>query len=263
MSACEKKLEGKVAIVTGAGSGIGRGIAHAFSHEGAKVMCIGRTLKTLDETAEQIAKKGGQAEVFVCDIRNRQRIRTTTQEILDSFGRIDILINNAGKNFVKPALEVTEDEWDDAIRTNLTGAFFFSQAVARPMINQGQGHIIHISSIHAFSTYPERSPYSIPKAALVAMTRAQALEWSQYGIIVNCLAPGQILTEKVQQIASQGKLDLEAIKLRTPRRMIGSVEEVAQYVVSLVADNSGLLNGQTIILDGGYLGNAYSSPNYP
>ena len=245
------RLDGKTAIVTGAGRGIGRAIAIGFAEAGANVAVLSRTEEELVETASEIEKLGRKAYVFPTDVTNRDAIKEAIQSIRDSTGKIDILVNNAGMNIRTPALEVTDAEWEKIMDTNLKSAFMMAQEVGREMKEQGTGgKMINISSVAGHVALRTGVVYAATKAALIQMTRVLAFEWGKFGINVNSIGPWYFktpLTEKLLQ--DQGYVnDILAV---TPLNRIGELPELVGPAVFLASDAGSYVTGQTLFVDGG------------
>ena len=182
-------LNDKVMLVTGAGKGIGRGIAIAAAQMGADVLLNSRTRSDLEEVAEEIRAEGGKAEPVVFDASKMDEIARGAQEAIDVWGRVDVLVNNAGTNRPKPALEVTEDDWDTVYDLNLKGLFFLTQALVKPMIERENGKIINITSTMALVGGPLRTIYSGSKGGVLSLTKGLAVEWAPHNVTVNTVAP--------------------------------------------------------------------------
>lgn len=252
-----KRFKDRVVIITGAGSGIGEGLALVFSREEAIVVLVGRTKEKLNKVKKRIDMQGGRSIVQLCDISQEKQVLNAVNNIFKKLKRIDILINDAGiLSSLSKAEELTQKDWKKALSINLTGTFLFSKYCGRRMIKQKAGKIVNISSLHAFATYPLRTDYSVSKTAVSGLTRSLALEWGKYGINVNCIAPGQVRTKAVQSIIDAGKLDIKKIEGRTPLGKIAEIEDIIGPVCFLASDESRHITGQTLIIDGGYLINA-------
>jgi 2-dehydro-3-deoxy-D-gluconate 5-dehydrogenase len=252
-------LHGRTALVTGAGSGLGQGFAVALAAHGADV-CITELpgkLEVAQETLELIRAQGRRAAAFELDVRDVNMVREVLEDIHKSFAPVDILVNNAGVNRVQWATEVTEENWDLVLDTNLKGAFFVTQAVGRAMIARANqpgwsgGRIINIASQNGLIGYYQRAAYSSAKAGLVNQTRVLALEWAKYGITVNAIAPTFVLTPLTEQTFSQPdiKRDLES---RIPLGRIATVDDMTGACVFLASSAAGFVTGHTLTVDGGW-----------
>lgn len=243
------KLKNKVAIVTGAGQGIGKGIALALAKEGAKVIVSDVSDKT-HEVVEEIEGLGSEAIAVKTDVSNSKDTEKLAKAALEKFGRIDILVNNAGIFPFKALVEMTEQDWDKVLDVNLKGVFNCTKAVLQKMIEQKSGNIINIASIAgAVVGYANLVHYSASKGGILGFTRAAALELAQHGIRVNAIAPGAILTPGTEIM---GKDALKQVEQLNPLKKIGKPEDIANLVVFLASEESGYITGQLIVSDGGY-----------
>jgi NAD(P)-dependent dehydrogenase (short-subunit alcohol dehydrogenase family) len=243
-------LAGRVALVTGASRGIGRAVALALGAAGAAVACCARSAEQLETTATAVSRSGGRARGFRLDVTRRNEIDAVVADIGAALGPIDILVNNAGITLDKRSVEVTDEEWDDVLATNLTSTFKLARAVAPGMMEQRRGKIINIGSMYGKIGVPRYAAYCASKAAVEALTRSLAVEWARHGIQVNCLAPGYVNTDIPREAMADEKLRTLFLS-RVPARRIGEPEEVATLVVYLASAASDFMTGQTIYLDGG------------
>jgi 2-deoxy-D-gluconate 3-dehydrogenase len=248
------RVEGKVAVVTGAGTGIGKAAAEGLAHFGADVVITEITSKMElgHEVAKEIAEKTGRKVIALpLDLPDLNSIQALTDAAIAQFGKIDILVNNAGIQIAKPALEVTESDWDKVLDTNLKGAFFCSQSVAKEMVKQNFGRIINIASQNGLVGYHNRAAYCSAKAGMVNLTRVLAIEWAKYGINVNAVAPTFIRTPLGEQTLKD-KTFYDDIISRIPLGRIGEPEELIGAVVYLASDAATLVTGHTLLADGGW-----------
>lgn len=246
------KLDGKTALVTGAGRGLGRAMAVALSQAGANLVVAARTVSEINETAQLIQDSGREAIAVPCDVTKKVEIEFLVQNALRAFGRIDILVNNVGVAIVKNLLDFTEEEWRATLDTNLTSMFFCCQAVAPIMIEEGGGKIINITSINGVRCKPGLGPYAISKSGVIQLTRALAVEWAHYNINVNAIGPGAFYTEPMRKVLDDpvyGKIRRKKIPLKRE----GQPEELAALVVYLASKASDFMTGETIFIDGGEL----------
>ncbi|GAC1653442.1 MAG: hypothetical protein NVS9B1_02690 [Candidatus Dormibacteraceae bacterium] len=247
------KLENRVALVTGSTRGIGRAVAVAFAAEGARVVINSRHQAAADTAAAQV----GPAAVGVgADLSTAAGVEHLFEATLSTFGRIDILVNNAGMPMVRPALELTLEEWQRTLDLNLTAPLLCAQQAARWMLPNGGGNIINVASLTSFAPFPRRLAYATTKAGLVMMTRIMAAEWAP-SVRVNAVAPGFIRTDLVLGLAEQGKVDIAALERRTPQGRLGSPVDVANACVFLASDDAGFITGETLVMDGGWLANGF------
>lgn len=246
------KLEGKVAIVTGASKGIGKGIALRYAQEGAAVVLASRSLNLLEAIARQINEKGGQALAIEVDVAQYASVAQMIEKTCECFGRLDILVNNAGIAMAAPSEELSLADWQRALDTDLSGVFYGCQCAARKMMAQGGGCIINITSVYGLVAAPGRAAYCASKAACNMLTKVLAIEWAKKNIRVNAIAPGYIRTELVQGVIAKGMLPVRAIEKRTPLGRIGEVEDILALAVYLASDESSFMTGSVINIDGGW-----------
>ncbi len=241
-------LKDRVAIVTGASQGIGRAIALGLAAAGAKVACVARNVEKLTATADAIRAIGGTAEVFACDVANSQSVEQVVEAVLAKWERLDILVNNAGitRDTLIPRMQ--DSDWDDVINTNLRGAFLFTRAATRPMMQKRFGRIINIASISGLIGNPGQSNYSASKAGMIGMTRTVAKELAGRKMTVNAIAPGFIETEMTGAL---GEVILTEVKKRIPAKRFGQPEEIAYAVLFLASDAAAYITGQVLTVDGG------------
>ena len=244
------KLTGKVALVTGSTRGIGRGVAEAFAREGATVIINARTQEAAESTAREL---GNGALGVAADLSRSAEVDRLFETIDKDFGRLDVLVNNAGMSMVRDSIELSVEDWQRTLDLNLTGPCLCSQRAARLMRRGGgTGNIINIASVTSFAPFPRRLAYATTKAGLVMMTRLLAAEWAP-AIRVNAVAPGFIKTDLVLELRAEGKLDFEALEKRTPQHRLGTPEDIAAVCVFLASDESSFITGETILSDGGWL----------
>ena len=243
------QLNGKVALVTGAGRGIGRAIALALADQGAAVLVNynGSRERAL-EVVEQITQKGGQAEAVSCDVSDFTACGKLVEEIVSKYGRVDILVNNAGVTRDNLILRMTEEEYDKVLDTNLKGAFNTIRHLSRYFLKQRSGKVINISSVSGVTGNAGQSNYSASKAGLIGLTKSVARELAGKGVCVNAIAPGYIATDMTEGLPEKAK---EGIKQMIPMGRIGEPEDVAQVAVFLAGKGADYITGQVICVDGG------------
>ncbi|RJQ83621.1 MAG: SDR family oxidoreductase [Desulfobacteraceae bacterium] len=245
-------LSGKVAIVTGGGRGIGRAIALGLAGAGASVVIAGRTAEQLSEAAEQIRATGAKALPVPTDLTDPQQIEQLAAKTVETFGRIDILVNNAARSFLRSLLDLREDGWDKVFNTNVKAVWLLSRAVARQMIEQKGGRIINITTVGAEKAELGMAAYGCSKAALKMLTRCMAREWAPFGIQVNAVGPGLTRTAFSQPIWSNPDIAKHVTSL-LPMGRIAEPEEIVPAVLFLASDGASYMTGQTIYVDGGAL----------
>ncbi|HEY3662890.1 MAG TPA: 3-oxoacyl-[acyl-carrier-protein] reductase [Chthoniobacterales bacterium] len=242
------RFENQVAIVTGAGRGIGHAIAVRLAKEGARVAAVSRT-ETAQRTADEInATRADAAKAYAVDVSDPSAVQQTGAQILADFGRIDILVNNAGVTRDGLSMRMSLDDWDTVIDTNLKGAFVFCQAVMRSMIKQRSGRIINIASIAGLTGNAGQANYAASKAGLIGLTKTLARELASRGITVNAVAPGFIVTDMTDVLSDQIK---EAVLPRIPLGKFGEGEDIAAAVAFLAAPEAKYITGQVLTVDGG------------
>jgi NAD(P)-dependent dehydrogenase (short-subunit alcohol dehydrogenase family) len=244
-------IEGRVAVITGAGSGIGRASALRFARAGAKVCLVDRDLGAVEETARRVVVGGGQAVAIGADVADAQAMTEMVWSATDTFQRIDILLHSAGVGVERPFLETSEVEWRRILDIDLTGTFNCCQAVAISMASAGYGRIVTIASTAGIRGGTGRAAYGAAKAGVIGLSRVMAVELAPLGIAVNCLAPGAIETEMVASMHSQ---ETRAVYRRgIPMDRYGTPEEVAETALFLASDAAGYVTGQVLGVDGGFL----------
>jgi len=249
------RLKNKIAIVTGAAQGIGQGIAREFAREGARIVVVDINAEKGHGLAAAI-----DGSIFVqCDVGDAGEIDALVAETVDCFGRIDICVNNAGILRTGDVLDISEQDYDAVLRTNLKGPFLLSQAVARRMVEQGAGNIINMSSVNAVLTIPNILPYNVAKGGLNQLTRVMAVALADRGVRVNAIGPGSILTEMLEQVMTDESARSKILS-RTPMLRCGTVEEVARVAVFLGSDDASYITGQVIYCDGGRMALNYTVP---
>lgn len=246
-----KTLKGKVAVVTGGSRGLGRAIAVALAEAGACVALVGRDKEKCRETAAVIADKGGESLVITADVTHISDITQIFNKTLQWKGKADILINNAGVAITKKAFKISEEDWDLVIDTNLKSVFFCSQKAAQIMEKSGGGKIINMSSVMAMVGELSVSPYCASKGGVSQLTKALALEWVEYNIQVNAIAPGCILTDMNHKTFFYEKA-YHHILGKIPMKKPGCAEDIGHIAVYLSSSASDYITGQTFCIDGGW-----------
>lgn len=247
------RLKDKVAIVTGAGKGIGWGIAKVFSQEGAKVVVVDWDEEAGKKTAEEIHQSGGEALFVHCDVSNEQQVRAMIQKTLERFGRIDVLVNNAGVGVYKSVLDASSADWDHCLAVNLKGVFLCSKYAIPHMQAVGKGAIVNISSVHSHATVNGVAPYAASKGGITALTRNMAIDYGPT-IRVNAIAPGWVLTPLIQSIFNSYPDPAEQQRLVEQRQVmkrIGRPEDIGYAAAFLASDEASFITGTQLFVDGG------------
>ena len=246
------ELTGKSAVVVGGTSGIGRAIAHGLAEAGADVVPTSRRIEQVNATANEIEERGRQSLRVASDVLDRVSLETVLQESVKAFGKVDILVNCAGRTKRAPTIDFPDDDWDAIIETNLTGTLRACQVFGRHMLEREYGRIINIASLSTFVALLEVAAYSASKAAVASLTKSLALEWSPRGVNVNAIAPGVFETSLNTHLL-HGTPRGNEFKMRTPMRRFGKVEELAGAAVFLASDAASFITGEVLVVDGGFL----------
>jgi gluconate 5-dehydrogenase len=245
-------LSGKVAVVTGSSRGIGRGLAVALAEQGADLVVTSRSRGDCDDTAETVRALGRRALVMCSDVTDLASIEELARAAEAEFGRIDILVNNAGTAFMKPAEELTEQDWDRVMDVDLKGVFLCSITFGKRMIPRSSGKIINVASILGLVGDRMLLPYCVAKGGVVQMTRALAVEWAKYNIQVNAICPGYVMTAMNERTLTTNQGVYDHIIGKTPMRRLGTIDELVGAAVFLASDASSYVTGQTLVVDGGW-----------
>jgi len=245
-------LEGKVAVVTGGTSGIGRAMSLGLADAGADVIATARRQQQVDETAAEIEARGQQTLRLASDVCDRASLEALLAGAVEKFGKVDILINCAGRIKRTPTLTLPEEEWTAIIDTNLTGTLRACQVFGKHMLERGYGRIINIASLNSFVALSEVAAYAASKAGVASLTRSLAVEWSKKGVTVNAIAPGVFRTDLNAQLLDSTPRGQELL-MRTPMGRFGKTEELIGAAVYLASDASSFVTGQTLVVDGGFL----------
>jgi NAD(P)-dependent dehydrogenase (short-subunit alcohol dehydrogenase family) len=252
MSYAPLELTGKTAVVVGGTSGIGRAIAHALAEAGADVVATSRRMEQVESAANEIEERGRRSLRVASDVSNSASLRSVLEACLAAFGKVDILVNSAGRTKRAPTLDFPEEEWAGILDTNLTGTLRACQIFGRHMIERRYGRIINIASLSSFVALYEVAAYSASKAAVASLTKSLAVEWAAHGVNINAIAPGVFRTALNQKLLDQTERGREFL-LRTPMKRFGQVEELAGAAVFLASDAASFVNGEVLVVDGGFL----------
>jgi dihydroanticapsin dehydrogenase len=249
-----EEFKGKVALVTGGNSGIGRSISELFAREGAKVM-IGDIQG--GKVAQSIQSQGGTARYLKCDVRSSSEVQKLVASCVEEFGSIDLVVNDAGVEQNRSVLDTTEEEWDKIVDTNLKGVFLVSKYAFPHLIKSGEnGAMVNVASQLGLVALPGRSAYCASKAGVILLTKVLALEYAKYGVRVNCVCPGPIQTpmlERTHNLDADPEESSRSILSRVPRGRVGKPQDIAETVLFLSSKRAGYITGEYVLVDGGYI----------
>jgi len=252
MSYSALELNGKVAVVVGGTSGIGRAIALGFAQAGADVIPTSRRAEQVEQTAREIEELGRRSLRVTSDVSEHASLERVLREAIGAFGKVDILVNSAGRTKRAPTIDFSEDDWNAIIDTNLTGTLRACQVFGRHMLENESGSIINIASLSTFVALKEVAAYSASKAAVGSLTKSLAVEWSSRGVRVNAIAPGVFRTALNQKLLDETERGREFL-MRTPMQRFGNVEELAGAAIFLASDAASFVTGEILTVDGGFL----------
>lgn len=244
------ELNGKTALVTGAGRGLGKAIALALAEAGASVGLAARSEDQVNEVAETIRQKGGRAEAFVTDVTREDQVKSLVEGVVEKLGGLHIVVNNAGIERQAPLLECTQEQWDEVMAVNLRGTFLVTRAAGPTLIAQKWGRVLNMASVGGTIAGPNNASYHASKAGLILFSKSLALEWARHNITVNALAPGYFETDMLESLVKDEKR--KALYVRAiPQRRFGDPAELGPLAAFLCSDLSAYITGQAIIVDGG------------
>ena len=245
------KLNDRVAVITGASKGLGKAMALALAAEGARIALVSRDEARLHDVAAEVIAAGGDASIFRADVTSEEQVRQAERSVLARYGKVNILINNAGVNVRKPVVEFTVEEWHRVMDTNVTAAFLMCRSFVPAMSGHGYGRILNMTSIMSHVSLPGRIAYSTSKTALLGMTRTLALELAPEGITVNGISPGPFGTEMNKPLMENPETNAQFLS-SIPLGRWGKVEEIGQLAVYLCSEDAGFITGTDILIDGGW-----------
>jgi NAD(P)-dependent dehydrogenase (short-subunit alcohol dehydrogenase family) len=245
-------LDGKVAVVTGGGRGLGQAAACALAEAGASIALLARSPNELENTAHLIEEMGRQVLVLPCDVTQESAVENAADKVVAAFGRVDVLVNNAGIALVSPLLELTMADLKRVFDVNVVGAFLCARAFGAHMVAQRKGTVINVASIAGLGGEPDVSAYCASKGALIAFTKALAVEWARHGVTVNAVAPGYFRTDLNKKALDDVQVGPKIVK-QIPLRRVGQPEELGPLVVYLASDAAAFMTGSVVVLDGGQL----------
>lgn len=252
MGYAKLELNGRNAVVIGGTSGIGRAIAHGLAEAGANVVCSSRRPEQVESTAAEIEAMGRKTLRVTSDVSSKESLQALLDACVAEFGKVDILVNSAGRTKRAPTVDFDEGDWNDIIETNLTGTLRACQVFGRHFLENGYGRIVNIASLSTFVALYEVAAYAASKAAVASLTKSLAVEWAKHGVNVNAIAPGVFKTHLNRQLLESTDRGRE-FQMRTPMGRFGQVEELAGAAVFLASEAASFVTGEILVVDGGFL----------
>lgn len=244
-------LSGKTAMVTGSGRGIGRAVAEALAYAGANVALVARTENEIKQAAEEISQATGRQTLpVICDVTDQASVDVAVEHTIEQFGKIDILINNAGTTVRDTALDLSAEQWDKVMNVNVKGVFLMSQAAGKHMVERKYGRIVNVASVASTLTLSSGTPYGPSKAAVAQLTRQLANEWAEHGVTVNAISPWFFKTS-LNEEALNNDAFRQTLEQRTPMKRLGQLDELLAPVVMFCSDQASYITGQNLFIDGG------------
>ncbi|CAH0354129.1 SDR family NAD(P)-dependent oxidoreductase [Aquabacterium sp. CECT 9606] len=251
-------LTGRTAVITGGGGALGLAAAKALHDQGAAVVLLGRSLEKLQAALAQIEPASGRASVQVCDVADEASLTQAAADILSRHAKVDILVTCAAASAASGKFEATTvADWRSLLSTDLDGVFLACRIFGQSMLKNKHGRIVNLTSFHNVATYPYRTLYNTAKSGVEGLSRALAVEWGHHGITVNTVAPGPIMTPRTQWFLSQDESNKAGMLARTPTVQIGELQDVSSTIAFLASDEAKHINGQQIVIDGGWTKNAW------
>jgi NAD(P)-dependent dehydrogenase (short-subunit alcohol dehydrogenase family) len=251
-------LIGHVAVITGGAGALGLGVGQALLSLGADVVLLGRSKERLDTALASLSSDGPSASIYVCDVCDEDALKSVCDRVLGSHGKLDILVTCAAAPAASGKFDdITLEEWRAMMSTDLDGVFLACKTFGKPMISRGYGRIVNLTSFHNVATYPFRTAYNAAKSGVEGLSRGLAVEWGHHGITVNTIAPGPILTPRTRWFLSQDDRNEAGMLGRTPNVRLGEVSDLSSAVAFLASEEAGHINGQRLVIDGGWTKNAW------
>lgn len=252
-------LADRVVWITGAAKGMGLAMARAFAQQGAKLALLDVDGPSLERAHQSLELTKDRCLTLTASVTQPEAIQQAVQQIIEVYGRLDVLINNAGISMNRPSLDISTEDWCNVIDINLNGVFFCAQAAARPMMAQHAGVIVCMGSIYGVTTAPQRAAYCASKSAVVALAKSLAGEWAHHGVRVNALCPGYVQTPFLTDLMDQGALDQHTLESRIPLGKLATPEQMAEVALYMASDASRYMTGHALVVDGGFTADGFKA----